>query len=72
MSDKERVRYTMRENYKGAWEVEVYSTQTFATAEVALTAIKSMYMLEDPNDIEASIEVRGNTGIDTLFGIGEK
>lgn len=72
MSDKVRLTYKLEESYDGKWDVVIYSREKFASAEIALETIKSMYKLEDPNDIDASIEVRGNTALDLLFGIGEK
>lgn len=71
-TEKDRVNYKLQPAYGGGWEVTIYSTQKFRSAVDGLEAIKSMYLLEDPDAIEASIEVKGNVALDRLFKLTEE
>jgi hypothetical protein len=70
--EKDRVNYTLKPAYSGGWEVTIYTAQKFKSAAEGLEAIRSMYLLEDPDEVEASIEVKGNVALDRLFKLTEE
>lgn len=71
MSDKPktRIRYGLEEGYNGKYSVTVYTKHEVNTVEEGFHMIKSMYMLEDPADIDPSIELRGVPAVDIVFGL---
>jgi hypothetical protein len=71
MSDKPktRVNYTLEESYGGKWSVRIFTHHEVESAKAGMDMIKSMYMLEDPNDINPSIEVKGVEAVDLMFGL---
>lgn len=71
MSDLARVKYELEKKYDGSWQVNVYSFQDVESPKAGLDMIKSMYMLEDPKTVDASINIRGTEALDLLFELGE-
>jgi hypothetical protein len=70
MSDsKTRIRYSLEEGYNGKYSVSVYTKHEVDTVEEGFNMIKSMYVLEDPADIDPSIEIRGVPGLDIVFNL---
>lgn len=71
MSDKQktRVSYTLEESYGGKWSVRIFTNHEVDSAETGMAMIKSMYLLEDPDDINPSIEIKGVVAVDLMFGL---
>lgn len=67
---KTRIRYGLEEGYNGKYSVTVYSKHEVDTVEEGFNMIKSMYVLEDPADIDPSIELRGIPALDLVFNMG--
>lgn len=70
--EKDRINYTLKPAYGGGWEATIYSTVKYRSAAEGLEAIRSMYLLEDPDEVEASIEIKGNVALDRLFKLTEE
>lgn len=66
---KTRIRYSLEEGYQGKYTVSVYTKHEVDTVEEGFNMIKSMYLLEDPADIDPSIELRGIPALDILFNV---
>lgn len=66
---KTRIRYGLEEGYNGKYSVTVYSKHEVNTVEEGFNMIKSMYVLEDPADIDPSIELRGIPALDLVFNL---
>lgn len=71
MSDKPktRIRYGLEEGYNNTYSVTVYTKHQVNTVEEGFNMIKSMYMLEDPADIDPSVELRGVPALDIVFNL---
>lgn len=66
---KTRIRYGLEEGYQGKYSVTVYSKHEVDSVEDGFNMIKSMYVLEDPADIDPSIELRGIPALDLVFNL---
>ena len=66
---KTRIRYGLEEGYNGKYTVTVYTKHEVDTVEAGFNMIKSMYMLEDPADIDPSVELRGVSALDIVFNL---
>lgn len=66
---KTRIRYGLEEGYNGKYSVTVYSKHEVDSVEDGFNMIKSMYVLEDPADIDPSIELRGIPALDLVFNL---
>jgi hypothetical protein len=71
IKSKNRVTYVLEESYGGKWSIRIFSNMNVESAEEGLATIKSMYMLEDPDEVDASIEVKGNVAVDLILGLGK-
>ncbi len=72
MSEKKktRVNYEVSPTWNGeGFNVSIQTTLPVETAQEALYMIASMYKLEDPNNIDVTVTVRGTEAVDTLFGL---
>jgi hypothetical protein len=67
---KTRVHYELEPTWgnKG-WNVTINTVMPTETPQEALEMIKSMYKLEDPDEVEVSVSVKGNEAVDVLFGL---
>jgi hypothetical protein len=68
-SQKTRITYKLEPSYDGTFTVRIYSAQQVKTAQEGLAMIKSLYMLEDPDDVSPTIEVTGVNAVDLLLGL---
>ena len=67
--DKVRISYKLEPTYGGKWAIRIFTVQEVGSAEEGLNMIKSMYMLEDPDSVNPSIEVVGIDAVDLLLGL---
>jgi len=54
---------------KTKWKVNIDTTVEAESAQDAINMVRSMYMLEDPSDVEVGITITGNEAVDLLFGL---
>jgi hypothetical protein len=67
---KTRVHYELEPTWDNkGWNVTINTIMPTETPQEALEMIKSMYKLEDPDDIDVRVSVRGTTAVDVLFGL---
>ena len=66
---KARIRYGLEEQYNGKFLVSVYTKHEVDSVEEGFNMIKGMYLLEDPADIDPSIELRGIPALDIVFNL---
>lgn len=72
MSEKKktRVHFELEPTWNNdGWNVTINSIIPAETPQEALAMIISMYKLENPNDIDVRVSVRGNSAVDVLFGL---
>jgi hypothetical protein len=71
MADKKKTRvdYEVEKDYTGAWRVRTTAWIPAETASEAIMMMKSMYNLEDPNEIDVHVTVRSTEAVDILFGL---
>ena len=69
---KTRVQYEVERSWDGkGWKVSTHAHIPAESAQEAVDTIMSFYKLEDPNDVEVEIRVKGNEALDILFRLGE-
>lgn len=66
---KTRIAYKLEPNYDGKFNVRIFTSHTVETAHEGLAIIKSMYMLEDPDDVSPSVEFTGVDAVDLVLGL---
>jgi hypothetical protein len=66
---KTRITYKLEPNYDGKFSVRIYTAHTVETAQEGLDMIRSMYMLEDPDEVSPTVEVTGVDAVDLVFGL---
>lgn len=72
MSEKQktRVSYEVERSWDGkGWKVTTHAYMPAETAKEAVDMIMSFYKLEDPNDVDVHVSVKGNEALDILFGL---
>jgi hypothetical protein len=67
---KTRVNYEIEPTWdKAGWKVNIHTYMPAETPQQALDMVMSMYKLEDPDDVDVSVSVKGNEAVDVLFGL---
>jgi hypothetical protein len=70
MSDKPktRVQYEVEKSWDGkAWKVTTHAFMPAESAAEAVAMVMSFYKLEDPEDVEVDVRIKGNEALDILF-----
>lgn len=70
MSDKPktRVTYEVEKSWDGKqWKVTTHAYMPADTAEEAVSMVMSFYKLEDPDDVDVDVRIKGNEALDILF-----
>jgi hypothetical protein len=67
---KTRVHYELEPTWDNkGWNVTINTIIPAETPQEALEMMMSMYKLEDPDDIDVRVSVRGIEAVDVLFGL---
>lgn len=72
MSEKQktRVNYEVEKSWDGKeWKVTTHAYMPAKSAEEAVAMVMSFYKLEDPNDVDVSLNIKGNEALDILFKV---
>lgn len=71
MADKKKTRvdYEVEKDYSGGWRVRTTAWMPAESASEAIMMMKSMYKLEDPDDVDVHVTVRTTEAVDILFGV---
>lgn len=67
---KTRVNYDLEPTWDNkGWKVSIHTYMNVESPQEAIEMMMSMYKLEDPDDVEVSVNVKGNKAVDVLFGL---
>jgi len=67
---KTRVSYDLEPTWDNkGWKVSIHTYMNVESPQEAIEMMMSMYKLEDPDDVEVSVNVKGNKAVDVLFGL---
>jgi hypothetical protein len=67
---KTRVNYDLEPTWdNNGWKVSIHTYMNVESPQEAIEMMMSMYKLEDPDDVEVSVNVKGNKAVDVLFGL---
>lgn len=72
MSDKKKTRvdYELEPSWDGAgYRVKIHTYIPVESAQEALAMMMSMYKLENPDDVDITVSVKGNDAVKILFGM---
>ena len=72
MSEKQktRIHYEVERSWDNKeWKVSTHAYMPAETAQEAVAMVMSFYKLEDPNEVDVHLSVKGNDALDILFGL---